>query len=288
MSNSQTKARSKKEQMQLARNATLHQLSQDIARDRTGTLTSTTFFVVWRLLTYMGEEGEAFPAMTTLAGYVGKDERTVRDHLKRAVVAGFLRVKRDGRRKTNVYTLAHGDRVIGTGHSGDVPGSSVLIARSMSTNHRGVEDSHPESVIGSSTQCHRVIGTEATGADHPTIHLGQIHKEDPRNRTLVRGPFGPSDNEAREELIQRLTQDVYAETHGKGRERSRRSRIASVLRDLASDGVDLMVATRGTIAMMQGPDAHNYELGGHAAAEKILRERRWESWSAQGIKDAPF
>lgn len=285
MGNLQKKVRSKKEQLQLDRIATCHALRRAIAGDPTGTLSPVTFLVVWMLLTYMGEEGEAFPSMRTLAADIGMHERTVRDHLERAVTAGFLRMRRDGRRKTNVYTLPYdvpidlSERVIGTGRSGDVTGPSTPVARSMKQGGEGVVDSHPNRAAGSSAHSDRVIGANVTGAVDPTIHVEGIHKEDPRKTTLVRSPFGRLDQEAREDVIQRLTLDVYNQTHGLGRERSRKVRIARAFRELAGRGVDLHVAASGTIAAMHGSDAHNVDLNGHAAAEKILQESRWESWT---------
>ncbi|MNH49014.1 hypothetical protein D3C73_05730 [compost metagenome] len=282
MGNPQKKVRSKKEQLQLDRMATFHALRRAIARDPTRTLSPATFFVVWTLLSYMGEEGEAFPSMRTLAADIGMHERTVRDHLERAVAAGFLRMQRDGRRKTNVYTLPHdvpidpSVRVIGTGHSDHMTGSTAPVTRST---NQGVVDSHPDGVNGPSRPGDRAIVTLVTGAVDPTIHVEEIHKEDPRKTTLVRSPFGRLDQEAREDVIQRLTLDVYNQTHGLGRERSRKVRIARAFRELAGRGVNLRVAASGTIAAMHGPDAHNVDLNGHAAAEKILLESRWESWT---------
>ena len=288
--------RSRKEQMQLARNATLNAVSRAIAQDRTGTLTATTFHVVWRLLTYMGEAGEAFPAMATLAASLGMNERTVRDHLQRAVTSGVLKMRRDGRRKTNVYSLASDalvDSSVGVGGTGDcgtVTGLPAPETRYHAPLLKGAVNTAQSDTVsanrslgdggtGLSAQSHRVDGTKVTGAAGPTIHLEPNHLDDPQTKTLVRSSFGQSDELAREEIIRRLTLEVFNHTHGLGRERSRKSRIARALRELDRNGDDLGEVVRGTVAIMHGLDAHNEELGGHAAADKILRERRWESWT---------
>lgn len=289
------KARSRKEQLQLDRRTTEESLRRAVARDQTGTLTTVTFFVVSTLLTYMGEEGEAFPSMDTLARAVGMNERTVRDHLGCAVAAGFLLKRRDGKRKTNVYLLnpallpRPGKRANTAGHSGEVTGSAAPVTRSMTAGWEGVVDSakrdtesahgyHLERVTGSSAPSERVSGGTVTGAADPTIHLEEIHEEEPRTKNLVRSSFGRSDDCCSEERIEELTTRIFHQTHGVGRARSRKTRIARALRKLAGERVDLEAAARGTIAAMHGPDAYNDDLDGHQAAEKILRSRRWESW----------
>ena len=244
----------------------------------------------------MGEAGEAFPAMTTLGVSIGMHERTVRDHLERVVSAGFLKKQRDGRRKTNVYSLVPdalcnpSDRVGGTGDGRTVIGSTAPVSLSKGTPLNEVVDvprldtesarrSLCDGVIGSAAQGPRVSGSEVTGVADPAIHLEENHLDDPQKSTLVRSSFGQSDESAPEELIQRLAYEVFNHSHGLGRKRSRKNRIAQSLRALDRNRVDLGEAVKGTIAIMHGPDAYNEELGGHAAAEKILRERRWESWT---------
>ena len=284
------KARSRKEQMQLDRTSTLHALRQAIARDRTGTLSPTTFLVTWTLLTYMGEAGEAFPSMTTLAAAIGMHERTVRDHLERVVTAGFLSVRRDGRRKSNVYTLANDRPVAPSNRASDTDQSLTLTGAATPLSHFSLrassfsqqdtespQDTTAVKETGPTTQSQRVNGARVSGADDPTIHVEENHPRHPR-QTLVRSPFGQSDLLAQQKHIEEMTERVFDATHGRGRERSRKTRIARALRELAENGVDLGIAVRGTIDVMHGADAYNDELDGHAAAEKILRERRWESW----------
>ncbi|GEM_PF-2080838 len=289
------KPRSRKEQLQLDRRLTEEKLRRAVARDQTGTLTTVTFFVVSTLLSYMGEEGEAFPSMDTLARAVGLNERTVRYHLGCAVAAGFLLKRRDGRRKTNVYLLnptlfaRPGDRANTAGRSDEATGSAAPVSRSMTARCGGGVDSgkrdtesayssHLERVIGPSAPSQRFSGAKVTGAAEPTIHLEEIYKEEPRTKNLVRSSFGQSDDCCSEERIEELTTRIFRQTHGVGRDRSRKTRIARALRKLAGERVDLEAAARGTIAAMHGPDAYNDDLNGHQAAEKILRSRRWESW----------
>ncbi len=292
------KARTRKEQLQLDRRTTEGSLRRAVAQDQTRTLTTVTFFVVSTLLTYMGEEGKAFPSMDTLAKAVGMNERTVRDHLGRATAAGFLLMHRDGRRKTNVYSLnpalltRQSKRAETAGHSGEVTGSAVPVIGSTTECRQGVLDSvkpNTESshgrVVGPVAPSERVNGTKVTGAADPTIHLEGIHAEEPRTKTLVRSPFGRSDDCCSEELIEELTNRIFDQTHGVGRERSRKSRIARELRKLAGERVDLEAAACGTIAAMHGSDAYNVELNGHQAAEKILQSRRWESWLVDDLPD---
>lgn len=288
-------ARSRKEQLQLDRRKTEESLRRAVAVDRTRTLTPVTFFVVSTLLTYMGEEGEAFPSMKTLAQAVGMNERAVRDHLGRAVAAGFLLMRRDGRRKTNVYSLnpallpRQGERAETAGHLGGVTGFAVPVTQSVPGSWEGdpntaipdtesAHSSYLEQVPGSSVPSERVSGNKITGAADPTIHLEEIHKEEPRTKHLVRSSFGRSDDCCSEVRISELTARIFSQTYGVGRERSRKTRIARALRKLAGERVDLEAAASGTIAAMHSPDAYNGDLDGHQAAEKILQSRRWEAW----------
>lgn len=198
MEGARKKARSPKEQMQLDRMATLDALDQAIARDSSNVLASVTFRVVWRLLTYMGEEGLAFPAMATLALALGLHERTVRDHLDRAVAAGFLRKKRDGRLKTNVYSLAmdhlvrQSERVVCADNS-EVIGSRAPVTltqkatmeatdRSLRSSEETAQRCLPLKVNGSVAQSHRANSSKITGSCDPTIHLEKIHEENPRQQ----------------------------------------------------------------------------------------------------------
>lgn len=273
-----SRVRTAKEQFQLARAQWFEALFQAVAKDRTGTLTSTTFFIVYRLVyRYMNHENGAYPAVATVARDTGYNERTVREHLDRAVAAGFLLKRRDGRRKANLFVLNLG--VLANPHEG-VAGSQTIVARSAqavdSVGRTTLSSADRET--GKLSHTERLIGVQAPGAGRPTNQLVSNHQGEPRQTTSVRSTFGQSDELVRDDVIRRLTVEVYDHTHGLGRIRSRKSRIAAALRKLASQEVELDRAVRGTIAAMRGPDAYNPELGGHAAAEKILRERRWEEW----------
>lgn len=267
----------------LKRNATLHELRRRIATDTTRTLTATTFLTAWTLLSYMGREGEAFPSMATLATETGFDERTIRDHLDRVVAAGLIEKKRDGRRKTNVYQLRSGVSPNEGNWGGDTSISSRTPPQTIgpttpADGDQGVVCPLSKRVSGSAAQSDRVRGLGVTGVAHPTIQIDDPEKE-PKEDSFVRSRFTRSDDGSREKDIRKMTLELFNQTHGLGRKRSRKSSIARELRRLADDGVDLDTAVRGAIDLIHSDDAHNPDLGGHAAVHRILRERRWEDQS---------
>lgn len=241
------KSRSQKEQMQLDRARCLSRLGDAVADPATN-LTPTSFFVVSRLASiYLNEANEAWPAAATLAAKCGLDERTVREHLDRAVVAGFLVKRRVGRMHPNVYSLClkeenpSSDRVICAGHSREVIGSTapvtsekglnkVGVLRGRTDEKEGVLRSLSADVTGRLSQRERVESAQVIGSDRPTNHIEDNHKEEPRHkardaRTGARTRPCSSDS----------CSTLKLETDWKGQTKDSEIRFARVLNDEGED-----------------------------------------------------
>jgi hypothetical protein len=104
-------------------------------------VSAEAFRLAWLMMSRYDMARGTFPKQETLAADLGCSERWVRNLIRELESVGFLITTRTGKRKSNSYTIAHGDRNATSGHEGssdrnDTSGHKGQSERKSTSGHK--------------------------------------------------------------------------------------------------------------------------------------------------------